>query len=307
MAGGADGDWLLAPFGQPEQGVGAVHFQGDAHALARFGQDLEGDFGQQSEAAITAHHQARQVVTGDVLHHLAAEAQVLAQAGDDPCTQHEIPYRTERGRLTRQHLPRTFQRLRQLAQWRASAGGDDQFGGVVADNPAMGTGIQYFACGFATQKRLAVGPLEPQRQVVVQRLVDLLQQAGAVIKTMVERFHFDSHQKRSSSGKGSLPMCTCIAPNSAQRCRVGMFLPGFSMPLGSKAAFTAWNRVSSSLLNWAHIWLIFSRPTPCSPVILPPTFTHSSRILPPRASARSSSPGWLASNRINGCMLPSPA
>ena len=30
-------------------------------------------------------------------------------------------------------------------------------------------------------------------------------------------------------------------------------------------------------------------------------------ILPPMASARSSSPGRLASNRISGCMLPSPA
>ena len=64
---------------------------------------------------------------------------------------------------------------------------------------------------------------------------------------------------------------------------------------------------SSSLLNCAHIWLIFSRPTPCSPVMLPPTATHSSRIRAPSASARSSSPGALASKRISGCMLPSPA
>ncbi|MCY1435467.1 hypothetical protein D9M71_515640 [compost metagenome] len=86
-----------------------------------------------------------------------------------------------------------------------------------------------------------------------------------------------------------------------------MFLPGLSRPLGSKADFTAWKVVSSSALNWAHIWLIFSRPTPCSPVMLPPTSTQSSRILPPSSSARSSSPGWLASKRISGCMLPSPA
>jgi hypothetical protein len=51
----------------------------------------------------------------------------------------------------------------------------------------------------------------------------------------------------------------------------------------------------------------FSMPTPCSPVMVPPNLTDSSRISAPKAVARSSSPGWLASYMISGCRLPSPA
>src|SRR5580704_18067058 len=39
-------------------------------------------------------------------------------------------------------------------------------------------------------------------------------------------------QNRGSSGCGALAACTCIAPNSAQRARVGTALPGFSRPCG---------------------------------------------------------------------------
>ncbi|EJT82712.1 hypothetical protein PPS11_44338 [Pseudomonas putida S11] len=58
----------------------------------------------------------------------------------------------------------------------------------------------------------------------VQRLVDLLQQGLADVAV-------HAHQKRSSSGKGSCPWCTCMAPNSAQRCRVGMFFAGVEQTL----------------------------------------------------------------------------
>ncbi|MNN48767.1 hypothetical protein D3C81_1632650 [compost metagenome] len=40
MAGGADGEGVLAPFGELVQGLPGVHFQADAQAMARFGQDL---------------------------------------------------------------------------------------------------------------------------------------------------------------------------------------------------------------------------------------------------------------------------
>ena len=48
-------------------------------------------------------------------------------------------------------------------------------------------------------------------------------------------------------------------------------------------------------------------PTPCSPVIDPPASTQYRKISSPAARARSISPGLRASNRIMGCMLPSPA
>ena len=67
------------------------------------------------------------------------------------------------------------------------------------------------------------------------------------------------------------------------------------------------NASSSAGENCTHMESIFSTPTPCSPVIVPPSSTHSSRMSAPNRSARSHSPGMLASNRISGCKLPSPA
>src|SRR5690606_26105039 len=114
-------------------------------------------------------------------------------------------------------------------------------------------------------------------------------------------------QNRSSSGNRSCPRCTCIFPYSAQRARVGIALPGLSRPAGSKARLTAKKASRSAGENCTHIELIFSTPTPCSPVMVPPYSTQVSRISAPKRSARSHSPGLLASNRISGCRLPSPA
>jgi len=94
MAGGADRYRLLAPFGELEQRTFEIDFQTQAGAQAWLGQHLKRNFGEHAEAAEASGHQARQVVTGDVLHHLAAETQVLALAGDDPRAKHEIAHRT---------------------------------------------------------------------------------------------------------------------------------------------------------------------------------------------------------------------
>jgi hypothetical protein len=51
----------------------------------------------------------------------------------------------------------------------------------------------------------------------------------------------------------------------------------------------------------------FSRPTPCSPVMEPPSAMHSRRISAAHASARSCAPSTRPSNRMSGCRLPSPA
>ncbi len=102
-------------------------------------------------------------------------------------------------------------------------------------------------------------------------------------------------QYRSSSGNGTAPPCTCIPPISEQRDSVGTALPGFSSPCGSNTARSRWNCASSASLNWLHIWSTFSMPTPCSPVMVPPAATHSSRIFAPQASARCSWSSSLAS------------
>ncbi len=269
MAGGADRDRLLAPLGELEQRALEIDFQTQAGAQARLGQHLERDFGEYAEATEAAGHQARQVVAGDVLHHLATETQVLALAGDDPRAEHEIAHRTapratragqpggdhaadggalgEVRRLARQHLPGSIERGFQLRQRRTGANGDHQLGGVIGDEAAMLASIEQHTVGLPPEKALAAAALDAQRRVGGERLVDLVQQLRAGV---VGDY---GHQKRSSSGKGSWPLWMCMRPNSAQRCRVGMFLPGLSRPLGSKAAFTAWNSVSSSALNCEHI------------------------------------------------------
>ncbi|RMU42120.1 hypothetical protein ALP29_201658 [Pseudomonas syringae pv. avii] len=97
----------------------------------------------------------------------------------------------------------------------------------------MHAGVERFAWYHTTEKCLAVAAPDAQRRIVLQRLIDLFKQrmAGVPVRCV--------HQKRSSSGKGNWPAWMCIAPNSAQRCRVGMFLPGLSMPLASNAALMA--------------------------------------------------------------------
>ena len=90
-------------------------------------------------------------------------------------------------------------------------------------------------------------------------------------------------------------MDACIRPISAQRCSVGTALPGFSSPCASNARLTPRKRSSSAGANCMHMSPIFSTPTPCSPVIVPPTSTHSSSIFVPNACVVAASPGRLAS------------
>ena len=94
-----------------------------------------------------------------------------------------------------------MQYVRQFVQGRAAAGGDHQFGRVVADDAPVRARVEHFAGDDAPQERLAVGTLNAQRRGVLQRLVDLFQQGAAVIHIV-----FAKHQKRSSSGKGICPM-----------------------------------------------------------------------------------------------------
>ena len=102
------------------------------------------------------------------------------------------------------------------------------------------------------------------------------------------------HQNRGSSGCGSWPPWTCIAPHSAQRCSVGHGLAGVEQPVGvERALHGVETRRAPAWPNCTHIWLIFSTPTPCSPVMVPPTSTQSSRISPPKASARSQFAGLV--------------
>src|SRR5512139_899955 len=222
----------------------------------------------------------------------------MNRLGRDVCPlspkRERVRERAEVRRLERQHLVLRREQRLDLGERGAGACGQHQLLRLVVDDAGEPAGAQHLAFVCVAVEGLAAAALDDEWRVARVRGADALDQGV-------------DHQNLGSSGCGSWPPRTCIAPHSAQRCSSGTALPGLSRVAGSNAAFTSWKRVSSGVLNCAHIWLIFSSPTPCSPVMVPPTSTHSSRILPPKASACSSSPGWLASNRISGCRLPSPA
>ncbi|MNP17733.1 hypothetical protein D3C76_1101740 [compost metagenome] len=146
--------------------------------MTGFGQDLQGDFGDHPQATETAGQQAREIVAGDVFHHLAAETQQRAVATDQACAQDKVAYRTgpwatrprqpggdhaaDRGvvakcwRFAGQPLPGGVEGGKQFPQRGAGPGRDDQFGGVVVDDATMHAGVQHFAGHFAPQEGLAV-------------------------------------------------------------------------------------------------------------------------------------------------------
>src|SRR6185295_693912 len=278
-------------------------------------QDLERCLGDQAERAERPREQARHVVAGDVLHHRAAELQHAAAAVDELGAEHEIAHRARHGaaragqaggdaaakgrprpemrRIEGQELIFFLENFFQVEKRSAAPGRDHQLGRVVADDPGIAARIENLAARHVAVEVLAAATAQAQRHATRRGLANpLLEELG---------------QKRGRSACGNLPPCTCIRPYSAQRASVGTALPGLSSPAGSKTCLTARNSSSSSGRNCTHIWLIFSTPTPCSPVIVPPTATHFSSTSAAKRSVRSSCPASLASNRISGCRLPSPA
>src|SRR6185312_1893894 len=164
-----------------------------------------------------------------------------------------------------------------------------------------------------------VGAHLQHRAVALSRAVEILRPAAADVQRGAA-FRVPAHELAESgdevvghgqnlgmSGRGTAPPRTRIPLHSVQRRSVGTALPGLRMPAGSNAAFTAWKAAISAGRNCTHICASFSTPTPCSPVIVPPTATHASRMRAPISSPRSRSPGLLASKKMHGWMLPSPA
>src|SRR5687767_4508928 len=277
--------------------------------------ELERDLGDHAERAERAGHQARHVVAGDVLHHAAAEGERLAAPVEKLHAEHKVAQRAgacaagareasrdaaaERGggaemrRLERQALAVRLQCALKLGERRAAARRHDQLGRLVIDDAGVAARVEHLAA-----RRVAVeilGAAAAQAQGAAER------------RSFANRLGEGFDQKRASSGCGSTPRCTRMRPYSAQRASVGMALPGLSRPSGSKARFTPWKSSSSPAPNCTHIWFTFSTPTPCSPVIVPPTATHFSSTSAAKSSVRCSSSALFASKRMSGCRLPSPA
>ena len=135
--------------------------------------------------------------------------------------------------------------------------------GLVVDDAGIAARIEQVAAQRFAVEILRAGATQTQRRVVRMRRDD------AVAQYRRARVH--RVQNRGSSANGNAPPCTCMRPYSAQRASVGIALPGLSRPRSSNARLTAKNASRSAVENCTHIELIFSMPTPCSPVIVPPS------------------------------------
>lgn len=190
------------------------------------------------KATEAARQQPRQVVAGDVLHHLAAEAQVGAQATDQPRARTKSRTAPAQGRRgpdrplastpptvrpapkpaprRRQHLPAAFQRTAcKLVQRRTGAGGDHQFAGIVGDDPAVGERQRFAprpACRGTPcyrRRRYAAGRAAPERRGPARAARHGM--VGASVRSkygwLIRNAQF--RERRSTVGR------TCMAPNSA--------------------------------------------------------------------------------------------
>ena len=94
-----------------------------------------------------------------------------------------------------------------------------------------------------------------------------------------------SFRSAAAPDAAAAPWCTCILPNSAQReQRRHAPCPGLSRPLRVERRLDAVEALELGSARTARTSpLSFSTPTPCSPVTVPPTSMHSSRMRSPNA------------------------
>src|SRR5699024_6443986 len=150
--------------------------QAQVMAAHRLGQYLHRYFGNYPELAEAGRHQAGQVVACDVLHDFTAKEQPRALTSDDPGAEPQVTYgtgpgtaragqpggdhaahgrlATEGGRLAGQRLALFVQGSKQLDRRRTAAHGHYQLGGIVVDDTAVLTGIQYVTGHRAAEKGL---------------------------------------------------------------------------------------------------------------------------------------------------------
>src|SRR5438132_3862068 len=189
-------------------------------------------------------------------------------------------------RLEGQHLALGGERALDLGEARACAHREHELLGLVRDDARVRRHVERIALARLAVEILAAAAADAQRLLARRMLAHAFAQPGD---------EGLGHQNRGMSGRGTCPPRTCVPPHSAQRLSEGTALPGFKIESGSKARFTSWKAAISGARNCTHICRSFSIPTPCSPVMVPPAATHSSRMRPPNSSPRSSSPALLAS------------
>jgi len=149
-----------------------------------------------------------------------------------------------------------------------------------------------------------------EKATSVHKLGDKLMYPGALLKDPVTAISLGLGLMFGTAGLPHILMRFFTVTDAKEARKSVLYASGFVgyffnviFIMGLTAIIIA----SSSGENCTHIEFSFSTPTPCSPVIVPPISTLSSRISAPKASARRSWSGSLASKRISGCRLPSPA
>jgi len=185
----------------------------EAHGALRLRlrRELERHLGNQAERAERAGNEARHVVAGDVLHHLAAEAERLAAAVDQLYAEHEIAQRAgagapragqagrdaaadrgpgaEVGRLEGETLAVRLEPFFQFRKRSAAASRHHQLGRLIRDDAAIAASIEDLAAQRIAVEVLGAAAAQAQRPMARGGLAD------AVGKRL--------DQKRGSSGCGS--------------------------------------------------------------------------------------------------------
>ncbi|MCY1512942.1 hypothetical protein D9M68_474220 [compost metagenome] len=221
-----------APFVEQAQRIGLAAGEGERGLGGRHGQHLEAHFGDHAQRAERTGQHARDVVAGDVLHHLAAEAQHLGAAIDEHGAEHVVAHRAHAGtrraaeaggdhaadgsaickaqRLERQALALFSKRGLELGQRRAGTHGDDQFAGFVARDAserAQVEQLEQLAIRRLAVEVLGAAAAQAQRRGIgrggAHALDDLLE-GGVHVRHRVLRI---SAGRDAPAGRRAPPLC----------------------------------------------------------------------------------------------------
>ena len=187
-AAGVERQRLSAPVVEPLQRLRLAALEAQRGLARCLRQHLEADFGDQAQCAPGAGHQPRDVVAGDILHHLAAKAQQLGAAVEKLHAQHIVAHRAHAGprraaqargnhaadgrargkmrRIERQALAVVGEQRLQLGQRSAGTRGHDQLAGLVADHAPQFAGVDDLPGQRSRMKVLAAAAAQAQRGLV---------------------------------------------------------------------------------------------------------------------------------------------
>src|SRR6185369_6422025 len=266
---------LSCPVIETLQRFPVLQIETQRELCGRLRQDLHRYFEDDTEHAERTDEQTRKIVARHVLHDAAAEGEHFTPPVHHPSPKHEIAHAavartvcraartseprsntsaqgcsaSEMRRLERKHLAALGQRALQLRQRSSSTRRDDRLTGLVCNHTRVAARIENGTGGGIAVEILRATGANSQRSPLRRSLAHRLAQSGNSSLSA----HLGDHQYRGSSANGSFPELTRMRPYSAQRCSVGITLPGFNNCAGSKARLTATNASRVFGSNCEHI------------------------------------------------------